>query len=179
MAENLVFNNSAVPLKGPTPVSVTWDAWDPSWGSYHHDSGTQTVCNTNATGFVCGGIRVKFDRSITLGSRYGGSYGMGRGNGFELWNGVIGNTAQGTSNAVSRQLTSPLCIDCRVCPCKQPMEVVGLLADGVTLQLNVTFISGAPRTLKYAFHDYPTMVVYGAADGRPAAPFNATLQYQP
>ena len=46
-----------------------------------------------------------------------------------------------------------------------------------TLQLNTTFISGKPSILKYAFADYPTMLIFDPADGRPAAPFNVTIPY--
>ena len=53
--------------------------------------------------------------------------------------------------------------------------VTDLGLQGRTLQLNVTFISGLPKTLKYAWHDYPTMTVYSPTSGRPAPPFNATI----
>ena len=55
------------------------------------------------------------------------------------------------------------------------MEVVGVLEDGYTLQLNTTFISGNIGILKYAFKDYPTMIVYDRIYGRPARPFNISV----
>jgi hypothetical protein len=57
----------------------------------------------------------------------------------------------------------------------QPVDFGGLMADGRTIQLNTTWISGQPLTLKYAWHDYPTMLVFDALDGRPVAPFNASV----
>ena len=175
IAENFVYKNTSIPLQGPQPVSVTWDAWNVTWGSYHHDSGISVVCNNNPNGWKCGGIRVKYDQPITLRSQYGAQYGMGGGTGFELWNDIMGKAEQGTTSSGSRQLVGALCMDCNACPCKQPMEVTGVLADGVTLQLNTTFVSGNPGTLKYAFHDYPTMIVFDAVHGRPAPPFNITI----
>jgi len=46
-----------------------------------------------------------------------------------------------------------------------------------TIQLNTTFVMGTPATVRYAFKDYPDMVVYSAdEDGLPAPPFNVSLQ---
>ena len=73
-------------------------------------------------------------------------------------------------------MTSNACLDCSRCPCFQPLEVVGVLDDGVTLQLNTTFVSGNIGFLKYAFKDYPTMIVYDRVSGRPAMPFNISIQ---
>ena len=95
--------------------------------------------------------------------------------GFELWNNVSGNPLQGGTSAGSRQLTSALCTDCTRCPCFQPLEFTVL--DDRTLQLNTTFISGKAASLRYAFHDYPTMLVFGA-DGRPAPPFNVSVPFR-
>ena len=67
-----------------------------------------------------------------------------------------------------------LCTDCTKCPCWQPLEFS--VIDETTLQLNTTFISGKPASLRYAMHDYPTMVVFDS-DGRPAPPFNVTIPY--
>ena len=86
----------------------------------------------------------------------------------------------------------------------QPVAISGILADGVTLQLNVrdapcmglcsdlycraaplaqvTWIPATspptryPGILKYAFHDYPpAMPVMGVAGDLPAGPFNLTV----
>jgi hypothetical protein len=45
-----------------------------------------------------------------------------------------------------------------VCPCAQKLELQGVSEDGFTVQLNTTFISGTPTTLKYGFKDYPALV---------------------
>ena len=52
-----------------------------------------------------------------------------------------------------------------------------MLDDNRTVQLNVTYVSGNASVLRYAWKDYPTMVVYALDDGRPAAPFNITIPY--
>lgn len=104
---------------------------------------------------------------------YGLVYGMTAG--FELFNNVTGTAAMGGTSAGDRQLTSALCVDCTKCPCSQPVSVSGMVGPR-TLQLNTTFISGIPSILKYAFADYPTMLIFDA-DNRPAAPFNVSLPY--
>ena len=173
VAERLVKGNASVPLHGPVPVAVRWDAWNESWGLYHHGV-PSGVCTQN--GWRCGGIRVTFDQPIELRDGFARANGGASAGGFELWNEVAGDPALGGTSVGGRQLASALCTDCTKCPCSQPLELGGVLADGRTLQLNTTFISGVPTTLKYAFKDYPAMVVFDRAFGRPAAPFNATLQ---
>ena len=56
----------------------------------------------------------------------------------------------------------------------QPLEFSVL--DAHTVQLNTTYISGKAASLRYAMHDYPTMVVFDS-DGRPAPPFNVTIPF--
>eukprot|EP00911_Craspedida_sp_UC1_P002536 UC1_evm1s1883 len=162
-AERLVWGDTAgTPAGGPRVVSAVWDAWSPTWGSYHHDSGVSNVCKQpNSFGWRCGGLRVTFDRPIVLRSLYGAVYGQGDGTGFELWNDQLGSAALGGTSVGSRQLASSLCTDCSKCPCMQPLALTGnVLADGKTLQFNTTYVSGVPHTLKYAMRDYPTMIVY-------------------
>ena len=100
---------------------------------------------------------------------------MSDGGGFSLWNDIMGDNIPGATSVGSRQLTSNSCLDCRKCPCFQPLEVVGVLEDGYTLQLNTTYVSGNIGYLKYAFKDYPTMIVYDTIYGRPAMPFNISM----
>jgi hypothetical protein len=60
----------------------------------------------------------------------------------------------------------------------QPLDFEGITASsgGRTVQLNTTFISGYPTTVKYGWHDYPTMLLYADDEfGLPVAPFNATI----
>jgi len=176
IAENLVFGNKSVPTTGPVVIEVTWDEWNPTWGNgWHHGTpgaGTVTVCNS-PLGWVCGGLRVSFDRDIEVRTSYGTVYGMTAG--FQLFNNVTGSAALGGTSPGDRRLTSALCTDCTKCPCSQPLTVTGMV-DSKTLQLNTTFISGTPAILQYAFADYPTMVIFDA-DGRPAAPFNVSLPF--
>jgi sialate O-acetylesterase len=175
LGDKLCRGETNIPGAGPNVVNVVFDPWNLSWGNYHHGVASGICQTTTTTGWYCGGIRVKFDQKITLRSPYGLQYGMGDGGGFSLWNDVSGEGIPGATSAGSRQLKSNACLDCSKCPCSQPLEVVGVLEDGYTLQLNTTFVSGKIGYLKYAFKDYPTMIVYDTVYGRPARPFNLSL----
>ena len=70
-----------------------------------------------------------------------------------------------------------------------PLTLFGLRDGNSTMQLNATFTpwkqlapnqTNAPVAVRYAGHDYPTMVLYSARSGRPVAPFelNLTEAYQ-
>ena len=205
IAENLVHGNTSVALQGPKPVNVTWSAWDDTWGKFHHGiaNGVCSLTTGAAKGYLCGGIQITFDQPITLRNMQSDVYvggfgglqtGQGSGGGFELWNNntpSLGDCDKpGKPSCASipamlgpsgDTLTSSLCTNCAAagCPCKQPMAVTGILDDGRTLQLNVTYINGLPRTLKYAWHDYPTMTVFSTTGDRPAPPFNATIHASP
>ena len=139
----------------------------------------------------CGGIRITFDQPIVLKNVATGEgnaldRGMASGGGFELWNNATADAMTACRAGPNWQCPllgptgdlrmSAVCTNWKVCPLAQPMEVGGVLADGKTLQLNVTFIQGQLKTLKYAWSDYPTMVVYDAVNGRPAPPFNMTIE---
>lgn len=195
IGENLVFKNKDIPRTGPLVISATWDAFDPSWKSFHFDSnpnGDFCIAAPKGNGWYCGGIQIKFDRPITLaniqctaeafsqGASRGGCGALGSSGGFELWNMVDGNASLplGTVGPSGETLTSSLCTDCSKCPCMQPAEIWGILpGSGETVvQLNTTWINGGvmPR-LRYGWRDYPSMSVFSKADGRPAAPFNVTL----
>ena len=197
VAESVVFKNQHAWAQGPLVTAVHWDEWQPTWGADHFGSnpGGGVCANGGGHGWRCGGIRVTFDRPITLrnvgctsaafaatsawavGGQGGGCAALGSGGGFTLWNDRNGTEGQGTLGPTGETLTSSQCTHCDHCPCAQPLQIYGVLDDAVTLQLNVTFISGTPRTLKYAWSDYPSMSVFDAdpADGRPAPPFNATI----
>jgi len=177
-AETLVKANASVPLHAPRPVSVTFDAWDASWGNYHHGIQSGVCTGGGATPpWQCGGIRVTFDQQVRLRDDFASNNGGASAHAFELWNGVLGNASAhpGTTSQGSRQLTSAACTNCAVCPCAQKLDLQGVSEDGFTVQLNTTFISGAPTTLKYGFKDYPALVLFDRVYGVPVAPFNATL----
>ena len=154
-ADRLVKGNSTVPANGPQPVGVVWDAWHSDWGNFHNGTHS-SVCASPP--WFCGGVRIRFDQPIRLlpgsqAARYGGS-------GLRLWNGQMGTMALGGASVGDPQLLSALCIDCSKCPCAQPVEVTGVLGDGHTLQLNVSFYSGVPSFVKYAWQDYPVMFIH-------------------
>ena len=60
--QNLVFKDASSPTSGPVVQSVAVDMWTPSWGTYHLGYGSTNVCNS----FPCIGIRVTFDKPLTL-----------------------------------------------------------------------------------------------------------------
>lgn len=194
VGEALVFKNPSIPKTGPLVVSATWNAFDPSWGSFHFDSNPEgSFCATmpKASGWYCGGVQIKFDRPIELanvqctaqafsqGLSRSGCGALGSSGGFEFWNSVDGDPALATMGPTGETITSALCIDCSKCPCMQPAEIWGIVpgTNDTVLQLNTTWISGGevPR-LRYAWKDYPSMSVFAKSDGRPAAPFNLTLR---
>ena len=72
-------------LQGPLVQRVSWDEWNPSWGSFHHGI-KSGVCTGAGQGWVCGGLQVKFDRPIVIRDSYGGQYGARHG--FELVSGI-------------------------------------------------------------------------------------------
>ena len=200
LGEALVFHNRTVPPTGPRVVSAVWDRFETSWGAFHFDSNPGgSFCNStyaSSHGWICSGIRLTFDRAVKLsnldctargfsmGASHAGCGALGSSGGFEVWNSVDGDSTHGTLGPTGETLASPLCTDCKRCPCMQPAEVWGLLpgsADRV-LQLNMTWIMGGgpgsskrPVRLRYGWRDYPSMSVFSKEDGRPAAPFNITL----
>ena len=105
------------------------------------------VCNP-CSGFTCGGVRLVFDQPLMEASSYGdlNSYS----NGFVLWDSALKNFQQASLTSISD--------------------------DGLTLQLNVTWVWGetAPAVLRYAWADYPVMKLYNAW-GMPAPPFVLSL----
>jgi hypothetical protein len=140
---------------------------------------TLTCCSlfadwvTQGQGWVCAGLKVKFDRPILIRNSYGGQYGARHG--FELWNNITGNPVLGGTSAGSRQLTcaskatvllSPrgmmqllaatmvtgccappwLCSSnlCTDCAkCPCWQPLEFSVVDSHTVQLNTTYISGA------------------------------------
>lgn len=171
-ADNVIYGNTASPTSGPVVRSVTIDKWQPSWGDYHFGYGAAAnVCGSGQ--FTCAGVRVTFDRAVTLRSFYqpaaatvtldgADPYGWitGAASGFELW----------YINPENSNYTW-----------WQPAALTGLRDGGFTLQLNVTWIcpnGELPQTLRYGWHDYPHAMPIISADGfaLPASPFNATVQ---
>mmetsp|Transcript_16983 Transcript_16983/g.36807 ORF Transcript_16983/g.36807 Transcript_16983/m.36807 type:complete len:386 (+) Transcript_16983:291-1448(+) len=152
----LLYNDTAFPLQGPQVRSVTFDAWNPSWGDYHHGTGKGSYVCSPGSGFLCGGIRVEFDQKLTIAGCGGDGFTEpGDLNSFD--SGLIVRDKVGGQNF-------------------QPVELTGALADDMTLQLNVTWVWGStpPTVLQYALSDYPTMRIYNQFD-QPAMPFQATI----
>lgn len=194
-ADAEIYGNTSSPRAGPVLTQSAWDAWEPSWcvcraprrahslapaaatltnpksdrapprplfnrGDYHYGTGSGSyVCGSGGQ-FTCGGVRLTFDRPVALNAFYtpasarAGPYGFARG------------AASGFT--VARNNTW-----------EQPVVLSGISADGLTVQLNVTYIGPSTALgseLRYAFADYPSaMPLIDAASGLPVAPFNTTL----
>ena len=153
-------------------VSAVWDAWQPSWGDFHWGTGGGSYVCTLDGPFFCGGIRVTFDQPIALRNFFSVTLPTTPA---ERIYGFVSGSASGMEVWKDNNATAPL-------GWFQPAAITGILADGVTLQLNVTWIPPTdpptpfPGILKYAFHDYPpAMPVIGVSGDLPAGPFNVTI----
>jgi len=170
-ADAEVYGNESSPRGGPSVVAApAWDAWDSSWGDFHFGTGANSYVCASTGQFGCGGIRLRFDRPVALRSFFvpppaaatDAVYGFAQGasSGFALaQNGSLGAWSQ-------------------------PVVLTSVSADGLTAQLNVTWIGPEPTpqggVLYYAWGDYPTaMPLVDAASGVPVAPFNITLPFPP
>lgn len=145
-ADAVVYGNASSPTSGPRPLSVTVDPYDVSWGLYHY--GIQSGVCQAGTGFLCLGMRVKFDQPLVQRPLFGSL--TGQYNGFDLV-GSVNNASQ-------------------------PVTLTGVRTDDPTvLQLNVTWVNGGvPATLYYGWDDYPTLPLANAF-GLPVAPFNMSV----
>jgi hypothetical protein len=169
-AENAVWGDASSPVSGPRLVSAVWDQWDATWGNYHYQTGAQSyVCSSGAKGpFLCGGVRLTFDQPVKVRDFFAavpvesavGYYGFASGasSGLDLWSDA--NTTSGASWV-------------------QPSVLTSISADGLTLQLNTTWIAPVvhfPTVVRYAWHDYPPVMPFVGRDtGLPVGPFNATI----
>lgn len=171
------------------------DPWLPDWGEYHYGTPlagsklsdappgcSSTPRNTHAGDppammLVCGGLRVTFDRDIELRPEFGGQYGMG--SGFRLHNNIRERALPGEQpvNVNKADTCGIMGPNCSACPCSQPLAMTKVIGQR-TVVLNTTFVSGVPSVLRYAWEDYPTMPIISAEDGRPAAPFNASVPFR-
>jgi hypothetical protein len=167
--DNVVYGNASSPISGPVVTNVSWDMHDSSWGDYHLGyGGLVNVCGSPP--FVCAGIRLSFSSPVRMrnffnpvpyGDTLSGqdAYGFltGASNGFELL----------YTNPANANVTW-----------FQPVSLTSISPDGLTVQLNVTWInpSGAPpQTLRYAWNDYPTAMPLVGAGNLPVGPFNVSI----
>jgi hypothetical protein len=169
-AANVVYGNASSPTAAPRLVSAVWDKWDASWGNFHFQTGAGSyVCGTGDKGpFLCGGVRLRFDGPVAVRSFYSAAppsatnfYGFisGASSGMELW----ANANLTGSGAWF-----------------QPASLTSISADGLTVQLNLTWINplevAPPTVVRYAFEDYPSaMPLVSAESGLPVSPFVATV----
>lgn len=163
-AARLVHNNSSSSLWRPQLASLMIDEWDPSWKDFHFGYGSVGgICSQQAGGrSVCFGVRLIFDTPIVIDGPSEARRWRGFPSGFEL------GDSTGTQ--------------------WQPMTLLGVRKDNASMvQLNVTFAPFArangsllvtnpePAAIRYAWHDYPDMLLYGAQSSRPVAPFGIWL----
>jgi hypothetical protein len=144
------------------------DEWNPSWRDFHFGYGSVGGICAQSYGVPggaspCFGVRLTMDLPVSIVGPSTDQRVRGFPSGFEL------------GDATERQW--------------QPMTLLGVRRDGAntTLQLNVTFapyafangssMLSAPAAgfIRYSWHDYPTMVVYGLQSGRPLAPFMVAM----
>ena len=150
--------NASHALRRPELTGVTKDEWNPGWRDYHFGYGSVGgICSQKPA--PCFGLRLTFDAPLEIVGASAAERWRGAPSGFEL------GDSTGTQ--------------------WQPLSLIGLRDANRTVQLNATFApfqaptnGSAPPTparLRYAWHDYPTMVLYSAASGRPVAPFSVAI----
>lgn len=165
-ADAEIYGNSSSPRAAPVVTQLYWDAWDASWGDFHWGTGAGSyVCGSGGT-FTCGGVRLTFDRPVALRDFYmPPSAGATE---------RVYGWAQGAASGFTISQGSAWV---------QPMALTGVSADGLTVQLNVTYIGpGQPQgaELQYAWSDYPAaMPLIELSSGLPVAPFNLTVARSP
>lgn len=156
-------------LARPRLLGTSVDFWNPSWKDFHFGYGSvggicmQQPWLEKAWGSPCFGIRLQFDSPLAVEGALD-RFHRGLPSGFEL-----GLAAPGIE------------------PEWQPLTLFGLRDGNTTVQLNGTaapFGGVLPNGsmavfevvgLRYAWHDYPSMVLLGARSRRPVAPFRARL----
>ena len=168
-ADAEIYSNASSPRAGPVVTSLTYDAWDPSWGDFHYGTGTGSyVCESGGV-FGCAGMRLTFDRPVALRQFYVPSPA-------NTVNRVYG-FAQGAATGFAVAANQSL-----VASWSQPVTLTSVSADGLTVQLNLTYIgpggSAIGGSLFYAWGDYPSaMPLVEASSGLPVAQFNVTIPF--
>lgn len=170
-ADAEIYGNASSPRAAPLVVSAVWDAWNASWGDYHYGTGAGTYVCSFVNMFSCGGIRISFDRPVALRSFYLPPPAM-------QTEGMYGFTTGAASGFVLSQNISATLFS-------QPVTLTSLSPDGLTAQLNVTWINPVDYlplggSLYYGWGDYPiAMPLVDAATGAPIAPFNISFPDPP
>ena len=166
--DNEIYANSSSPKAGPAVISIHWDAWNSNWGDFHFGTGQGSyVCGSGGQ-FVCGGLRLTFDRPVAT-------------------RGFFAPPAAGTTENVYGFITGAASgFTLAQGDWAQPVVLTSISPDGLTAQLNLTWInpaSGAAGpvggTLFYAWGDYPAAMPLVDASGLPVAPFNLTVPFPP
>jgi sialate O-acetylesterase len=162
--DNILYGNTTSPVSGPKPITAIFNKWDSSWEDYHFGTGSNSYVCTGGQ-WTCGGVQITFDSPVQLRSFYHTSnpittdlnmYGwvQGSNSGFEL-----------------RQDMTPTAWT-------QPVPLVSISADGLTVQLNTTWIGptpALPTVVTFGWNDYPDGMPLENSFGLPVGPFNMTI----
>lgn len=161
----VVYGNASSPASSPRPVSVTFDAWQASWGDAWHlgTGGNSYVCEGGQ--WTCGGIRVRFDQPIRVRDFYAP----------QPW---APRNYYGFSSSASSGFEAFESVNVTATTWWQPLVLSGL-ADPYTAQLNVTWIGpvakALPELLRYMWTDYAHAAPLENYFGLPVGPFNVTI----
>ena len=166
-----VYANTSSPKAGPAVTSVIWDAWESTWQDYHFGTGLGSYVCASGGQFVCGGLRVSFDRPVIARSFYAPQAAG-------TTDRVYGFVTGGASGFTLAQSAEPSAW-------AQPAVLTSVSADGLTAQLNLTWINPASGAagpvggvLYYGWGDYPVaMPLVDAVSGLPVAPFNLSVPF--
>jgi hypothetical protein len=167
-----VYANASSPKAGPVVTAISWDAWNASWGDYHQGTGLGSyVCNSGGQ-FVCGGLRLTMDRPVATRSFF---VPPAAGTTDKVYGFITG----GASGFTLAQSAAPA-------DWQQPVVLSSISADGLTVQLNATWVNPASGAagpiggvLYYGWGDYPAAMPLVDAAGLPLAPFNLSVPYPP
>jgi hypothetical protein len=170
-ADAEIYQNASSPRVAPVVTAASYDMWDPSWADFHYGTGNGSyVCGYTGM-FSCVGLRLTFDRPVALRNFFEPPPTSA----VERIYGFAQGAASGFLIAANSSLDSSW---------SQPVALTSISADGLTVQLNVTYIGpkgvAINGALFYAWGDYPTaMPLVEASSGLPVAPFNITVPFPP
>ena len=162
--DNILYGNASSPVSGPKPIKVVFNKWDATWGNYHFGTGSNSYVCTGGQ-WTCGGVQITFDSPVRIRSFYNpvnpittdeNMYGFvqGSNSGFEL-----------------RQDMTPTAWT-------QSVPLVSISADGLTVQLNTTWIGptpALPTVVTFMWNDYPNGAPLENSFGLPVGPFNYSI----
>jgi len=163
-ADAVIYGNASSPASSPHAVAAVFDAWDASWGDFHHGTGANSyVCE--GTAWFCAGIRVTFDTPVRLRGFYAPTADPATRRAYDFARGAESGFRVFASNNATAWW--------------QPVALGGISPDGRTVTMNLTWIApgarAAPTVLRYGWSDYPLAAPLEDAFGLPVGPFNISI----